>query len=209
MKITTTPEHLIDLNEAFNQTLEWNEAAGQIDSDTPATFGQLVKQAKINLEENKELYQASEMLLALQQGKLTPEQLAKVEGGYNPLVEVLDGMLDSIFTLCGMLSLVETLPELDVKKGWGLLIENNNSKIFRVKSDAEDAIASMEAKYNTTLEVVENTVKVGEDSGGEVFTVAYTVKDANGKVRKPVDFKELDLSTCIDFTKYNNMLASK
>lgn len=100
------------------------------------------------------------------------------------LEEILDGCIDTLVVTLGLLQKLENAG-VDVKQAMKLTSENNLSKFTSsegiayasVKEYAKKGIA-VEANYNGYLKV-------------------YVLKDANGKVRKPIGFVSNDLKDCI------------
>lgn len=98
-------------------------------------------------------------------------------------IEALDGVVDVLVTAFGYAQMLEHIG-VDVAKAMNLIAENNLSKF---PLSAEDA---------------QRSVKMYADKGINVTAIKndgrWVIKDEKGKVRKPYNYKPVDLSSCVD-----------
>jgi hypothetical protein len=102
-------------------------------------------------------------------------------------VELLDGYVDSMVTLLGMRDMLANL-QFDVRGAESTVADNNDSKFL---------------SGFTEPSVFEYTVQGYRKQGVEIKTMfnpeyhSYCFVDSNGKVRKPLDYKPVDLTPFI------------
>lgn len=174
---------VMDLNEAFNDVVDWNLKCNNGDN---VTFQDALNQSKFVLEEAKETTEALQASLMFLDGKLTKEHLKQLEKEYKPFNEVVDGVMDLYFTANWLLYQIEELG-YDTLKAWNKVVRNNYQKVLsgdNVLKELDDAIK----KYNQSLELKKSVFE------NETY---YTIRDENNKIRKPIGFKDVDLSDCV------------
>lgn len=117
---------------------------------------------------------------------LIQEEVAEIAQGLrdDDLKEVLDGAIDTLFTTLGLIQKLRN-KGVDVDKAMFLVAKNNLTK-FTPRED-----------------VAIETVQYYEEQGIDV-TMEYSdkyalfvIKDNNSKVRKPIDYKRVELDECI------------
>ena len=108
----------------------------------------------------------------------------------NDLVESVDGCIDVLVTVFGMMQMLERTYGIDFTKACELVAANNLEKYIP-------------EGYTDSREIVERTLQMYEDIGQPVQAVldkdsgCYYFVDANGKVRKPFGFTPVNLAECI------------
>lgn len=120
---------------------------------------------------------SSQVALILEEVKETIE--AK-----NP-IEALDGIVDVLVTAFGYAQMLEHIG-VDVAKAMNLIAENNLSKFPLF---AEDARRSVEMYTSKGI----NVTAIKNDG-------RWVIKDEKGKVRKPYNYKPVNLSSCVEHT---------
>lgn len=120
------------------------------------------------------------------QTRLILEEAQEIMDGVNnnDPVEVLDGVSDLYVVLNGLTSKLVSLG-FDVSTALKQTNENNLSKFPSSEVIAKDTVAMYKAQN------VETTYSINHSHG------RYVIKDANGKVRKPIGFVSNDLSNCL------------
>ena len=152
------------IGQAYNETKMFNLIAGNIGNQTKGTLkDRLLNQIKIIQSELDEL----------KKGVETSDNL-----------ETLDGAGDVIVTAFGALQLVD-----EVCKGREALLDicaNNLTKYVQVTNpDAQS--------------IIDTTIQMYKDKGEEVTVTlnrqfgVYVFKDQNSKIRKPSNYKNVDL----------------
>lgn len=101
------------------------------------------------------------------------------------LIEALDGIVDVLVTAFGYAQMLEHIG-VDVAKAMNLIAENNLSKF---PLSAEDARRSVEMYTSKGI----NVTAIKNDG-------RWVIKDEKGKVRKPYNYKPVDLSSCVEHT---------
>lgn len=96
--------------------------------------------------------------------------------------DMLDGVVDVLVTAFGYAQMLEHLG-IDVAKAMMLVAENNLSKFTKSQSVAEDTVAMYKEK--------------GVMCEYKKVDGVYVIKDENGKVRKPIDYVPVDLTSCL------------
>ena len=121
-----------------------------------------------------------------QQSMLVHEEVLEIIDGirHNNTEEVLDGAIDVLVVTLGLLQKLEELG-VDVSKAMQKTAINNFSKF---PTDQVIAVSSVDALKEKGVDC-----SFEYNEGYEV----YVIKDANDKVRKPLDFVSNDLLDCI------------
>ena len=181
-------EHYIDLNNASDLILDWNEKAGN--NIFEPTLDDILSQSKVTLEEMKELHCAIETAKNLKDGKVSIEQLEC----YDPHVEVADGACDLLVTALQLITLLEN-KGIDIAEGFDRVMVNNSLKIFS-EYDAALTVATQLIQKNE-VEGGSETFFVDEnvDANGEMW---FTVKDGNGKIRKSLEHPTVYLKDLVE-----------
>ena len=100
-------------------------------------------------------------------------------------IEALDGIVDVLVTAFGYAQMLEHIG-VDVAKAMNLIAENNLSK------------------FPLSAEYAQRSVKMYADKGINVTAIKndgrWVIKDEKGKVRKPYNYKPVDLSSCVDYS---------
>lgn len=127
------------------------------------------------------------------QFKLITEELKETADGLsaNDPTEVLDGVVDVLVTALGLMHKLEVLG-FDSRKALYKTAKNNLSKYT-----TSEAIAIESAKQ---LEAQGEVINATYNSAYDVFVI----KDANDKVRKPLDFKSNNLDDCVPLYVLSN-----
>lgn len=102
----------------------------------------------------------------------------------NDPVELLDAVIDIYIVLTGLAQQLESAGIL-IGDAAELVAANNLTKFTNSFSIADKTVNQL-AKENITTSVTFN------DNHG-----VYIIKDANSKIRKPIDFKSVDLVDCV------------
>ena len=179
----------IDYNVAAMLVDDWNEKGGN--KTEGFTFLDLYNQARLVKEEAIETYDATKTLKDIESGVLTLENLETLkEEGYDPLVEILDGAMDSVVVLFRFISLLEIMG-YDTSKAWTRVMDSLDSKIME----------------NLTQE----ELTYAKENYGDFHTVTtemlgkkyHTIRDANNKIKKPKQFVPVDLSDLVPETVKN------
>lgn len=121
----------------------------------------------------------------LQQLALVNEELKETITAVetNDPVEMLDGVVDVLVTAFGFAQKLEAMG-FNVGEAMHLVAQNNLEK------------------YPTNIEDVAETLALYDDAGVECAYEfnsnhgMYVVKDSNGKVRKPIHYKSVDINHC-------------
>lgn len=100
-------------------------------------------------------------------------------------IEALDGIVDVLVTAFGYAQMLEHIG-VDVAKAMNLIAENNLSK------------------FPLSAEYARRSVEMYADKGINVTAIKndgrWVIKDEKGKVRKPYNYKPVDLSSCVEHT---------
>lgn len=123
------------------------------------------------------------------QAKLVVEELNEVVEAIeaNDNVELLDGLIDTHVTLAFMTELIFQAG-FDVDKAFDLVNKNNSTKIFKSYTAAKETMEAYEDKGIEGMHIEEVVVS------GVPY---YTVRDANNKIRKPLDFVSVNIENCV------------
>ena len=156
--------NLVSLMNSVESVEKFNNVAGWKDPDDQSAkqmWEALLAQAKVNLEEAKEAYQAC---------------LDK------NLLEVLDGGADSFVTSVGLLQKLKSYG-FNVENAVEDVCENNLSKYLDsfTQAKADEAAYSL-SHPEDKIEVIESDIDY-----------LFVLKDKNGKIRKPKNFKPVEL----------------
>jgi len=146
------------IEKLFNDTYDFNLYAGNLKD---VTLDSLKDQLKVLQEEVRE----------------TGEALDK-----NNAVEVLDGCVDVLVVVMGMLAKLAR-KGIDVGQSMKLVGENNLTKVLQDYSIAEQTVA----ESKVPLYIYPSPLK-------DVFVVK---RQGDNKITKPKGFKSVDLSGCI------------
>lgn len=181
-------EHYIDLNNASDRILDWNEKAGNTIFDP--TLGDILSQSRVTLEEMKELHYAIETTKNLKKGEVSYEQLE----GYDPHEEIVDGACDLLVTSLQLITLLEN-KGVNISEGFNRVMCNNSLKIFTEYDDAltvaTQLIQKNEVEGGNEIFFVDEKV----DANGEMW---FTVKDGNGKIRKSLEHPTVYLKDLVE-----------
>ena len=108
----------------------------------------------------------------------------------NDNVETLDGLVDCAVTLMGYMQKFHFTTGADIGTAMQLVATNNLEKYPKTKQLAEDTVKMYADKGVDTYYTYNDTYQV------------YVIRDKiTGKVKKPMGFKSVDLSSC--FPKLN------
>ena len=99
-------------------------------------------------------------------------------------IEALDGVVDVLVTAFGYAQMLEHIG-VDVAKAMNLIAENNLSKFPLSDEDAQRSV-KMYADKGINVTAIKNDGR-------------WVIKDEKGKVRKPYNYKPVDLSSCVDY----------
>lgn len=179
--------NILCLNTAMDTIVNFNECAGNHLDDV--TYEGLFSQTKLVSEEAEELNTAVAMFLGLKNKTITLDQVHEVTGkdDYDTELEILDGICDVLVVALQALAQIEVLG-FDVNKAFDKISDNNLNKILVVKEEAEEQAKLLQDNLGETIIVKE------VDYEGRKY---YTLRDVNGKIRKPVGFVGVDISDCI------------
>ena len=100
------------------------------------------------------------------------------------IVELVDGVIDALVVISGFVQKLEN-QGINMSKAMELIAENNLSKYTMNAYVADMSVADYK---NKGIEVVSEFNKE---------YCVYVLRDTNGKVRKPINFKSVDISDCI------------
>lgn len=100
------------------------------------------------------------------------------------VVELVDGVIDVLVVISGFVQKLEN-QGINMSKAMELIAENNLSKYTMNAYVADMSVADYKSKG---IEVVSEFNKE---------YCVYVLRDTNGKVRKPINFKSVDISDCI------------
>lgn len=180
--------HYVDLNNASDRILDWNEASGN--NVFEPTLDDILSQSKVTLEEMKELHYAIETAKNLKDGKVTLKQLE----GYDPHEEIVDGACDLLVTALQLITLLEN-KGINIYVGFDRVMSNNSLKIFK-EYDAALTVATQLIQKNE-VEGGNETFFVDEkvDAKGDMW---FTVKDGNGKIRKSLEHPTVYLKDLVE-----------
>ena len=142
--------------DLYHDVKWWNEIAGN-----KVNFEGICAQAKVIKEECDEIMHA----VAL-----------------NDPLELLDGCVDTIVTVFGMMQKLEELG-FDVKEAMKRVAENNATKFI----DSPEGVI----ENKSHIEKLQLTVEFNEEHE------CYVLRDAMNKIRKPVDFTPVVLDDCV------------
>ena len=119
----------------------------------------------------------------INQQKLVIEESNEIQEGIdnNDLVEILDGVIDTLYVTLGHLSRLEKLG-VNVQGAIKQVCEDNTTKF---PSEEETAVKTV-LFYNS------QNINVSHSYNEEYKR--YAIKDSNGKLRKPVGFLPTDLT---------------
>ena len=155
-----TEQNIDELVRLRNFTYMSSDISGQ---SNQLSYGKLYEQYKIIESEVEELANAISV---------------------NDDVEILDGAIDSLVTVLGMIRRLEKLG-YDVDKAMLKVGQNNLTK------------------FPTSLTVVDDSVKMYAEQGVKITPVfshlhdRWALIDENGKYRKPINYKSVDLTDCV------------
>lgn len=172
----------IDFNDVSNRVYDWNLKVGNDLSE--ASWQDIFNQNRVNFEECKELYYAISTIEQLLNGNTTLDAL----DGYNPLLEALDGAVDVSITYTALVEMLESRG-LNVSAGAEKILKNNDDKMFTNFNDAQVEALKLQEELGEPIVVCTSVVDGVE---------WYCLKDGNGKVRKSVEFVEVDLSDLLE-----------
>lgn len=181
-------QNYIDLNNASDLILDWNEKAGNTIFEP--TLDDILSQSKVTLEEMKELHYAIETAKNLKDGKVTLEQLEN----YDTYVEIADGACDLLVTALQLITLLEN-KGVNITEGFNRVMVNNGLKLF---SDYDDALTvATQLIQKNEVEGGNETFFVDEnvDVNGDMW---FTVKDGNGKIRKSLEHPTVYLKDLVE-----------
>jgi hypothetical protein len=121
-----------------------------------------------------------------QQTRLILEEVNELVNALNTndTVEVLDAAVDIQVVLSGLFQILHKAG-FDVANACQLVAENNLSKFTDSLQVAELTVADLASKE------IEAKIEYNAESQ------CYVIKDTNQKVRKPVDFKAVELTECV------------
>lgn len=100
------------------------------------------------------------------------------------IVELVDGVIDTLVVISGFVQKLEN-QGINMSKAMELIAENNLSKYTMNAYVADMSVADYKSKG---IEVVSEFNKE---------YCVYVLRDTNGKIRKPNNFKSVDISDCI------------
>jgi len=100
------------------------------------------------------------------------------------IVELVDGVIDALVVISGFVQKLEN-QGINMSKAMELIAENNLSKYTMNAYVADMSVADYKSKG---IEVVSEFNKE---------YCVYVLRDTNGKIRKPINFKSVDISDCI------------
>lgn len=159
----------IDLNNTAKSVKVWNERAGLDYTSLGESFSskewwtKVVAQARVNAEEALEGYDASQE---------------------NDLEGVLDGIVDNLVTLSGLLAIAEE-SGFDLNGAITAVLNNNDLKLFKSYHEAVAALAELQENGENEDFYIDQSYVDGVDW--------YSIKDGNGKIRKFKNFPKVDL----------------
>lgn len=158
-----------DLNSAALAVKIWNERAGLDYVSLGRNFTndewwkKVIAQARVNAEEGQEGYDAA--------------VIYDLEG-------VLDGIVDNLVTLSGLLAIAEE-SGFDVEGAINAVLCNNDLKIFKSYHEAVTALSELQENgENDDFYIDQSYVNSVE---------WYSIKDGNGKIRKFKNFPKVSL----------------
>lgn len=152
-------------------------------------FNQDVKDFNVIANKDKETLHID----LCKQFKLITEELKETADGLstNNPVEVLDGVVDVLVTALGLMHKLEVLG-FDSTRAMYKTAKNNLSKYTKSEEVAIESAKSLEAEGSV--------INVTYNSAYDVFVI----KDADDKVRKPLDFKSNNLEDCVPMYVLSN-----
>ena len=101
------------------------------------------------------------------------------------IVEAVDGVVDVLVTVFGMMQKLENAYGIDFAKACNLIADNNLSKFVVNEREAADTVAMYKAKGIETYYRYDETYNV------------YVIRNSKtGKVMKPIDFVPVSLVEC-------------
>lgn len=157
-----------NLQDYYNQIIDWNKKAGVKDHE----FGTIDWDSAIILQTDLLLEEAQETVDAIKYGDMT---------------ELLDGAVDVFVILSKLLDMLEKAG-FDVDGGIQQIIDNNQNKIFNSFYEACEAKEKLEQRddkeYYIETSVLNNLS-------------FYTVRRQDGKIAKPVGFVAVELDKFI------------
>lgn len=180
----------IDLNKAKEFVATWNIRAGNKPhtSCTPEWEQAVIKQGDVTLEEIIEVAGAAGGVVQEVQKDIAADTILNlISKGrtvkFNHL-ELLDGVVDSIYTLSQLITLLEDAG-FDVAGAYKAVCDNNQQKLFTNKTIAQLALDELvqEGKEGLWLDCY-----VDEKS-----REWWTIKNENGKVCKYKNFPKVEL----------------
>ena len=120
------------------------------------------------------------------QYKVLSEEVNEIEEALDAddIVELVDGVIDSLVVLLGFVQKLEN-QGIDMSKAMELIAENNLSK-YTMNAYIADA---------SVLEYKEKGIEVVSEFNKE--HCVYVLRDTNGKIRKPNNFKSVSIDGCI------------
>ena len=120
------------------------------------------------------------------QYKVLFEEVHEIEEALDTdnIVELVDGVIDVLVVISGFVQKLEN-QGINMSKAMELIAENNLSKYTMNAYVADMSVADYKSKG---IEVVSEFNKE---------YCVYVLRDTNGKIRKPINFKSVDISDCI------------
>ena len=120
------------------------------------------------------------------QYKVLFEEVKEIEEALdtNDIVKLVDGVVDTVVSVLGFVQRLEK-QGVNMSKAMELIAENNLSKYTMNAYYADLSVADYKSKG---IEVVSEFNKE---------YCVYVLRDTNGKIRKPNNFKSVDISDCI------------
>ena len=157
-----------NLQDYYNQIIDWNKKAGVKDHE----FGTIDWDSAVTLQTALLLEETQETVDAIKYGDMT---------------ELLDGAVDVFVILSKLLDMLEKAG-FDVDGGIQQIIDNNQNKIFNSFYEACEAKEKLEQRddkeYFIETSVLNNLS-------------FYTVRRQDGKIAKPVGFVAVELDKFI------------
>ena len=120
------------------------------------------------------------------QYKVLFEEVKEIEEALdtNDIVKLVDGVVDTVVSVLGFVQRLEK-QGVNMSKAMELIAENNLSKYTMNAYYADLSVADYKSKG---IEVVSEFNKE---------YCVYVLRDTNGKVRKPINFKSVSIEDCI------------
>lgn len=166
----------VNFNKAVQDVFDWNTRAGNDNTSIPYTelwWDKQQKKSELTLSEAQETFDSTLAFDA---------------------TELLDGVVDVFVTLSGHIqSLIQS--GFDVEGAIKAVQKNNDSKFFTDLQSANDDLENLKM-YD--YEKHKHWYVQHKELNGINY---YTLRDENGKIRKPVAFKPVDLSPFVPVRK--------